>query len=72
VEINRRFGMEKENYRLKTADWIMILLLAAIIGLLIATSGCSLISEEQKTQAKDAISKQITPENVEKIKEILK
>ncbi len=69
--------MEKENYRLKTADWIMILFLAAIIGLLIATSGCSLISEEQKTQAKDAIKDQINkPENqekvIDKINEVLK
>jgi len=64
--------MEKENYRLKTADWVMIVLLGAILGLLIASSGCSMITPEQTQQAKDAVSKQITPENVEKIKEILK
>jgi len=45
--------MEKKLYALKAADWIMILLLAGIIGLLIATSGCSMISETQKQQVKE-------------------
>ena len=40
--------------------------------ILLAVSGCSLITPEQTQQAKDAINKQITPENVEKVKEILK
>ena len=40
--------------------------------ILIVSSGCSLITPEQTQQAKDAINKQITPENVEKVKEILK
>jgi PBP1b-binding outer membrane lipoprotein LpoB len=40
--------------------------------ILLAVSGCSMITPEQTQQAKDAINKQITPENVEKIKEILK
>jgi hypothetical protein len=51
-------------------DWLIIAIFAG--GMAVLVSSCSLITPEQTQQAKDAISKQITPENVEKIKEILK
>lgn len=62
--------MMKKRFSLNMFDWLIIAIFAG--GMAVLVSSCSLITPEQTQQAKDAISKQITPENVEKIKEILK
>lgn len=62
--------MMKKRFSLGAFDWVIIAIFAG--GMTVLASSCSLITPEQTQQAKDAINKQITPENVEKIKEILK
>jgi len=49
-----------------------LIILVAVMSAIAVFSGCSWLTPEQKQQAKDAVNKQITPENVEKVKEILK